>query len=453
MAISIRGFSFKKKLNSTRRPNLSDGVQKPCVFKTPTSIVNPTVIVTGWNDRWNYATIGGDIERWYYVTDVKHINNDQSEVTLSVDALATYRPEIFNTEAYVLRSSVRRNIDIADSFYPTKAGQLQKKSSEQFIPSATPGFILSVMGIDQNAISTFTGAVTYYIMTETSLASLIKFIFNDENFTEEVTDKVVKTFFNPSQYLVSCMYCPFVSGGTGDSIKVGWWNTGIPATKVGSAPIEIDSVTVAIPRPNSNPDHYLNYEPFAHYRIYIPFVGMQELSANMLKGDNSLTLSGYVDVPTGNMQLKVIGSNTGKTIATYEANCCASMPLAQSSLQLNTFSGVTGGLSILGDYLGGGFNDIMDSVQSAQKQISINGNAGQMSQRTFDGSATIICDFFTQVDKDNSEHGAPLCETTILSELSGGYVKTLKAHFTSERATLAEINEIDNYLNGGVILE
>lgn len=457
MALSIRGFSFNKKLNSTQRPNISDGAQRLCVFKTPTSIINPTVIVTGWDDRWNYATIGSDIERWYYVTDVKHLNNEQCEVTLSVDVLATYRPEIFNTEAYVLRSSVRRNVDIADSFYPTKAGQLQKKNSAQFMPLVNPGFILSVMGIDQNAVSTFTGAVTYYIMTETSLASLIKFIFNEENFTEEVTDKVVKTFFNPSQYLVSCMYCPFVSGGMGDSIKIGWWDTGIPAAKAGSAPIQIDTVTLTIPRPDTRTEHYLNYEPYAHYRLYIPFVGMQELSSNLLKGDSAIAISGYVDVPTGNMQLKVTGSDTGRIIATYEANCCASMPLAQSSLQLNTFSAITGAVSIAGDYLGGSFgesvNDILDTVQSAQKQVSINGNAGQMSQREFDSTATIICDYFMQVDKDNSEHGAPLCESVILSELSGGYVKTLKAHFTSERATLTEINEIDNYLNGGVILE
>lgn len=458
MAISVRGFNFSKRTNSTARPTIEDGQQYLCNFKQPTSIINPTIVVEGWDLTYNYATIAGDTERWYYVTDVRLLTNDLFEVDLKVDALATFRPNILATEAYVLRSGLVRNQDITDSFYPAVTGSSRRSYHEQFIPLANPGFILSVIGQDESAISNFTGVATYYIISETALCNLVKYIFDQDNFTDEIDDQVVKTFFNPSQYLISCMYCPFVSGGTGDTIKLGWWDTGISANKVSSVtPIALDEVEVTIPRVNDNAEHYQNYEPYSQYRLYIPYVGMVELSAHLLKGESTLRFNGYVDIPTGNMQMRVNGGTTGRLIATYEANCCASLPLAQSSLQLNTFSAVTGGLSILTDWIGGQFgnavDDIADTITSAQRQVSINGNAGQMSQRSFIPDIYVILDYFSQVEKDYSEHGAPLCETRTLSELSGGYVKCLGANVRSTRATRSELDEIDNYLNTGVFLE
>lgn len=457
MAISVRGFNFSKRVNSTSRPTIEDGEQYLCNFKMPTSITNPTILVTGWDVTYNYATIAGDIERWYFVKDCRIVGNELFEIDLEVDVLATARTSLQSFEAYVLRSAIDSDYTITDSYYPTTAGSSRLSNSAEFVPLTSPGFILSVVGNDADAISNYSGVAKYYMLNETAMANLVKYIFDQDNYSDEITDQVVKTFFNPSQYIISCMYCPFASSALGDTIKLGWWDTGIVATEVSpTVPLELSGCTITIPRADSRADHYLNYEPYSNYRMYIPYLGMIDLSAHMLKGQTSLTISGVMDYPTGNLQLRING-DTGRLIGTYECNACPSLPMAQSSMELNTFSAITGGLSILTDWIGGSFggqvDDIADTITSAQRQISVNGNAGQMSQKTFTRNAFIYLDYFSQVEKDNSEHGSPLCQTVTLSSVWGGYCKCLQAHYQNTRLTKPEIEQIDSYLNGGVFLE
>lgn len=456
--MEIKAWNFAKRENSTLQPdNDNPGKTFEAVLKASTSIINPVLKVTDFDDSMNYFSIP-EFDRYYFITDIVHVNSDICEVYGKVDTLASHKGAILNTNAYVLRATKENDIRVTDAFYPSKAGTTQKENHAHFIPLINPGFIISVMGIDEDAISTFTGAVTYYIVSETALANLIKFIFNQDNFAEEITDKVVKTFFNPSQYLVSCMYCPFLSGTGGSTIKVGWWDTGIIATQADAQPVKIDDIAIPIPRPNSDANHYLNYEPYSNYRIYIPYVGMQGIASNLLYGAESLVLSGYVDIPTGNMQLKLKG-NLGKTIATYEANCCSALPLAQSSMPLNEFTAIAGGAGIIGDAFsslgsfGKNVSDMLDSISTASRQVSINGSSGQMSQRQFESNVILFCDYYEQVEKDNEDHGSPLCKVRTLSALSGGFVKCLGAHFSNTVANYTECREIENYMNGGMYIE
>lgn len=185
---------------------------------------------------------------------------------------------------------------------------------------------------------------------------------------------------------------------------------------------------------------------------------MQGIASNLLYGAESLVLSGYVDIPTGNMQLKLKG-NLGKTIATYEANCCSALPLAQSSMPLNEFTAIAGGAGIIGDAFsslgsfGKNVSDMLDSISTASRQVSINGSSGQMSQRQFESNVILFCDYYEQVEKDNEDHGSPLCKVRTLSALSGGFVKCLGAHFSNTVANYTECREIENYMNGGMYIE
>lgn len=452
-------YKFSKRNNSTKLP--SGGINIDFSFKRGGSgdVLNPVIDVTTVNSNYNYVYIPL-LSRYYWVRNVEFVSNTVYRYYLSVDVLATYRSGILANESYVLRASAESNNEITDTFFPAVSGTKQKENHAQFIPLANPGFIVAVMGCDENQISNLSGVVNYYLLTDTALANLIKFIFNKSNYADEFTDAVVATFFNPSQYLVSCMYCPFASGGTGDNIKIGWWETGISGKRLSpAAPISIDEISLSIPRQNSNANHFLNQSPFSNYRIYIPFLGMQEISAAMLKGESTVKINGKVDICTGTLMLKLTGGS-GKIIATYECTGCVSLPLAQSSMPINYLTAGSAGVSALSDIFGwnqgtfnGAVNDIASGILGASRQVSINGQAGNSAQRQFDSYARIICDYTTLAGTDYNDHGAPLCATRQLSSLSPGYVKCLSPHFENSIANMQEIEMVESYLIGGIYLE
>lgn len=450
-------YHFSKRISSTKLPET--GTEIEFTFKRGGDILNPVIDLMAIDSTYNYVYIP-ILSRYYWVTNVEMVSNTIHRYYLSVDVLASYRSAILQNESYILRSSAETNVELTDTFFPAVSGSEQMEKHAQFIPLANPGFIVAVMGVDENQISNKSGVVSYYLFTDTALANLVKFIFNKTNYSEEFTDAVVATFFNPSQYLISCMYCPFASGTTGENVKIGWWKTDISAQVLNpNSPIVIDEISLDIPRPNTNSNHFLNQNPFASYRLYIPFLGMQELSSALLKGETQIKMNGVIDICTGTMMLKVTGGS-GKLIATYECTGCVNLPLAQSSMPVNMVTGVSTGIKAASDLFGwnqtsfdGAVNDIVSGILSFNRQVSINGSAGNSAQRAFDPYARIICDYTTLAGVDYNDHGAPLCETRQLSSLSPGYVKCLSPHFEHSNANRQEIEMVENYMSGGMYLE
>lgn len=458
--MQVKFYNFLKRTNSTKQPTDSDlTATVNALLKQPSPKYSLSLECSNVPLNVNYCYIEA-LNRYYYVDDFEPLTADITRFNLKMDVLASFKNSILTTECYVLRASREYNTALIDNYFPTESGTTQIVRNADFIPLANPGFIVSVIGANADAISNTSGVAQYYLLTDTALANLIKFIFNQENYADEITDQVVKTFFNPSQYLVSCMYCPFVSGTTGETIQLGWWDTGISAMKLNPmTPIEIDDVTISIPRPNANANRFLNYEPYASYRIYIPFIGLQNISSDLLKGCSSIIISGVVDVCTGELMLKVRGDN-GRIIANFEAKGCVDLPLAQSSMPLNQITATAGVANIISDAtglsqstFGGAVSDIATGILSVARQISSNGTAGNSAQRIFDSQVHLICDYSTLAGTDYSKFGAPLCETRTLSTLSGGYVQCLKPRFQNSIATYAEISEVENHLEGGVYLE
>lgn len=445
-------YRFNKKRNSTAQPSGTPVKSTEAVFKSPEGKGSLAIDCSGVPQNCNYCYIEVT-NRFYFVTDVEYMNYNIVRFHLEVDVLASFKDSIGSMNAYILRSASDSNEDIIDTFYPAVAGSWQHTESAQFIPLGNPGFIVSVIGTREDAISNTSGAARYYLLTDTALANLMKWIFNENSYETEITDQVVKTFFNPSQYIVSCMYCPFASGGTGTSIQLAWWDTGISAMELSpSAPIELDTVTVNVPRYYSGND-YRNFEPYTTYRMYIPFIGMIDLSGEMLRNVNSISIDGCVDIATGTLMIKLTGG--GKTIGYYEGKGCVDLPLAQSSMPVNLVTGISSLLAIAGDAsglssvpFGDDLTTIASSIANTQRQLSKTSNAGNGAQREFDSYARIFSESKLTVDEDLNDFGAPLCEVRQIGTLSG-YVQCKGAHFGNSVALLTEIEQVDNFLNGG----
>lgn len=456
--IEINAYSFSKRNNSTARPDASTAHSLSGVLKEPCSILNPVLILTNWD--WNYNYIGIPIfERHYFVTDVTVLDNNRVQVSCKVDALNSFRGSILATECYISRASQERDVRIPDTFYPTRAGTNQLIQSAEFIPQNTPTFIIGVIGAI--GVGSITGAVSYYYVSETDLGTLMRNIFDSTHYEgTELADDVVKTFFNPSQYVITCMYMPFLSASGGsDDIKLGWWDSGVKGTKA-SIRTTLDDITLTIPRINTDPEHYQNYEPWSKYRLYIPYIGYTDISASVLHGCTSITISSQIDTGTGVLMCKVTGSN-GKKICVLEGKCCADIPLAQTVATTGSLTDLaTSGIGFLakglgsqmiseGVNFGGAVQDFGDALLANNSQVSVQGSMGAISERLFETNCFLICDYAQQAEKDNSMFGNPLCDTRVLSNMGNGYVKTIGAHFSDSRMTYTEKTEIENYFNGG----
>ena len=75
--MEVRLYTFSKKSNSTKQPQGQPVAAPDCKLKENTSIMNPSIIITGL-DSWttvNYAYIP-DFRRYYFVQNVtdRHVS-------------------------------------------------------------------------------------------------------------------------------------------------------------------------------------------------------------------------------------------------------------------------------------------------------------------------------------------------------------------------------------------
>ena len=479
-------YTITKKNNSTKTPESGEqvGEARQIYLKRPCTLVNPVLLLEEWDSDINYCYIP-DFERYYWVTDVEYTAAQMVTVSLAVDVLASYRSDILNTSGYILRSSVKRDSAIIDTFYPTKCGTTQLSNNSRWLPVGQYNwFILGVAGKNTQSGACVTGSTVYYMVSRDNMNSLIDWLFNQENYTEEITDEIVKTFFNPFQYIVDCMYYPFdfrESEGRLVNIVLGWFETDVKGYMLNASNINNPggTVEIAIPRPiNGDTKDYRNYSPYSSYNLYIPYIGMISLAPELLKHDNSIDIRSVLDVPSGTVMLEVRGLESGNMITTLEAQCCPKIALSQVSIGANIVDGVSTGVgalvSGLGDLFGfisdqndsgtstqrakqksiaSGLGSIGNSIIAAGGQLSTKGVNSNMSQTLFIYNIILYCNYSEFVQMNNDDFGSPYCVDESLSSHAGGFVQLSNAHFQNFRVLDSERTLIENYLEGGVYLE
>lgn len=392
---------FGKKPNSTKRPSNADEIaawKYDCILKEPSSIINPiiTVDLSLYDDgeymgnitpsRWNYAYIE-KFNRYYYITD---IISDAGLFTfyLKCDVLASYKDDIENEEAYIVRSSKYRDAFIADATFPAKVNYLDYTVDfdDEGGELTTNGcYIVGVI----NPEASYT-AVSYYALSGTQFGQLKTALFSVANYTAslgalEISDELLKILYNPFQYISSVLYVPFsvsaVAGvNTPDTIiQFGWWsgNTGISASGKKISDTDTGLIYIGSSTYNGHPaagqndtldddgkgvapfdgmGKYLNYAPYTHYYFRLEPFGMFELE-NQLMGDlisyhsedNTITLQFYIrlDTITGRGYLHIFPE-----IDDFQENykftpkeTVLGVPLQLGQITADTMGGITSGVS------------------------------------------------------------------------------------------------------------
>lgn len=468
-------YSFSKRPNSTKQPNPAQGKNISCQLKEETSFLNPTLIISRnvvsgefTPSIWNYVSIPY-WQRYYYITDWQYLNGVW-ECQCRVDPLASFRSEIGNTSAYVIRAAAASNGNITDTFYPATTEQAvtrQQISSDIYQTSLSEGVF--VVGIINNTQYRY-GAVAYYALTNGQLTSLLNYLFSGNIYQSssitEIGEGLYKSLVNPFQYIVSCMWFPFLPKNLGSqqaNILVGYWDSGITAT-VASTLIREFGFKTNLPiqqHPQaSSRGAYLNHAPYTTITAYYPPFGEIPVDTSFMQygANNYLYGKIHIDFVTGIADAYFsVTDGYGDNADPYKyftmRTAQIGVPLQLSQITSDYVSAITSGIGAVASgftgNIAGIFGNIGNAVKEAMPKLATMGSNGSLLEVT--EPPVLVCEYRRLVDEDNTQFGRPLCAVRKISTLSG-YIQCGEDDnpFT---ATQTESEEINRLMKNGFFYE
>lgn len=457
--------NFYKKENSTKIPSVGSGsavlrYQVEGHIKEPCSILQPTISLQGpITDSFpgiiTYAYIPA-FYRYYFVKDFSFVNGLWT-AQLSVDVLASWKTNIGTKEMYILRTDQGGNPDnwngeITDTTYPatTDCDLDVYYMPNVFTNDLTVGCY--VVGVIAGESAQSVGAITYYAMDSSAMGNLKSQLLSNENLVtmgitdaqgepliSDISPELLKTLYNPFQYIASCLWFPFpLSAITAIStpvteIELGWWGYICEAQRLYAHTLEFgESGPVRVHPQAASRGSYLNYAPYTH-RYLMGRFGMVALDPLWYTETDDIDITYKIDLITGQC-LTIIGTSyyveTVKHLhACTERHFQLAVPiqLAQIGVDylgtavsaVNTVAGTIGNALTgnVGGAITGALSGIYNTLQSAMPQMETSGQNGSFLTAGHD--TCVVNQFFKIVDEDLEHRGRPLCEMRRINTLQG----------------------------------
>ena len=115
---------YNKSASNKIGKSLSDKESISCIIKESTSIVDPTIIVSGIGidimGSINYMTIS-TFNRSYFITDIVNIGNGIWEISGHCDVLESFKTEIKALTGIISRQENLYNLYLEDDMFPITA--------------------------------------------------------------------------------------------------------------------------------------------------------------------------------------------------------------------------------------------------------------------------------------------------------------------------------------------
>lgn len=463
----IQFFSeFSKKTNSTKRPTGTVDRSLSGVLKENCSIQDPVVNIERLPQDANpcvytYAIIP-QFQRFYFVEDWVW-NNGLWEVHMTEDVLATWKTAIGASTEYVLRtnSTTDFNGEITDITYPAST---EYDSHEYYPPNIFSTDLTQgcyVVGIISGTTTNSVGAITYLALSSSEFEDLKDMLFSDDNLSimgildtsvtppvsliPGVPAELLKTMYNPYQYIVSCTWFPFTKTAIASSYpvnayKIGWWGYPLSGNIIYAQSLELTERCGIHAHPQASRGTYLNYAPYTRRTIVGRF-GTVALDSSYFKIGDEVEIVYNIDLITGQCVTTFNRRwNDGFNIKSdkiMDRQFLLGVPvqLAQVGVDylgtaVSAIQGVGGAISgAVSGAVGGGAvggiagaisglaSGIYNTLQSAMPQVETSGTNGSFlapSNRT-----AMLEHFYQIVDEDIEHRGRPLCELRRLDTLDG----------------------------------
>lgn len=458
--MQLKLFNFSKRRNSTKQPATDYPATTVEVFlKKPTSMSEPTFIISGVNvlsETINYCLWE---DRYYFVTDITYLNNDNCEIHCSIDVLATFKNQIGNYTAFVERSASSYDIMVNDELLTGQQQIVNTEGRETNITglSSTGCYIVRVVGKG--------GVVTFAMDSLETLSGVYVYeaVFGDGFQWEDlnaITSNISKVIFNPSQYIVSVNWIPVAIeniSGTNDTIKIGFWDSGVQALKVsGNGYSNIISLNIP---PRYFNDFRDNNPQFTQANLYLSGVGTININPMEIY-DGELDLFYAIDYATGAVLYELWNPETDKIIGTYDGQLGVSIQIGNSVVSGNTFTSAVAGLTgIIGGAVGKSVGSIVAGAGATVNAVnniiaptpSVNGSMGNRMKFPALPKPRISITNFGSKDFPTTVNGRPLYQNRKLNTLSG-YIKCGGASIELN-AHSDERDKVNDFLNSGFYYE
>ena len=449
------------------------------VLKDDTNILKPVLQFvrpkdSGWLPiNYNYAKIE-QFNRFYYISNWEY-KGGIWECSLEVDTLASWKETILNSEFYVTRSRNLGNTKLLDSLYPTDIKPVVDiEYSDYGVWSYTAERGTYIIGIINGESEGF-GAVSYYAFTPPLFRNLSRMLFNSCEWLnidlEEISEELLKSLFNPFQYIVSAMYFPldiynlFPKSMTEEqvdaeyavnSIGFGWWSFDLVAYKLYNPVVNIN-YSIKIPKHPQEFERgeFVKAEPFSRYQLYFPGFGDMPIDPALLINQEYLDFALRIDLITGKglvfdgMELmNHLGGQVGIPI---QLSQISTNVLGAASSAIATVGSVTSSLFSLdiGGALKNAASGIVSTINTAMPQLMTSGTNGSLLETEL---APHVKGVFYMLASDNGEEwGYPCCKRVKLSKCVG-FTKVADSHIEIA-GYKEESDNIDGALIGGVFIE
>lgn len=369
MAIAVTFYKNSKRVNSTKLPVSSVGTFGTTIeLKGYNNLFTPSLVLSRERFKdsnnnlinpmeWNYCYIP-DFKRYYYVRSWLW-SLGRWECQLELDVLASFRTEIGNTTAYVLRSASQCDNRIIDTKYPTRHGAKTLTTSQSSMwktnlssSSVSDGFfVVGIVNNDSGAI----GATSYYAVNARGMRRFMSELYASPswmNITDaSISNDLQKMLINPIQYINTCMWIPYSLLNASSltqvtTIPVGWWNINInsndPFYKLTGSSLIMTFYTgfdiLAHPQTSNTNLDWLRNSPYSTYQLqFYPF-GVFPIDSSKLIGYNRVVCRVDLDLITGTGTLTVtrgINNVNYQTDILFSTSASVGIPISMSQMSVD----------------------------------------------------------------------------------------------------------------------
>lgn len=458
-------YSFDKKKNSTKRPD--GGTRISIELKAPTDIINPTIRLnySGSPHGFNYLYIP-DFAKYYWVQSWRWMDG-LWECDCTEDFLATWKGEIGDSTQYILRSSYTYNVNVGDSYYPTRGGTVNYYAAgvNPFARTFDGGcYVVGLINSDSGGV----GAVHYYVMSQFNFNRFLSALMTDIDWlnisTEEISAGLQKGLINPFQYVASCLWLPVQAGTSGSKVsnlRYGWWTlSGQSAAPLAQDSTVYKSVEFTLPKHPQAGERgkWLNNAPYTTYTLYMQPFGGIPIDTTMVYNQTTVTAGVYIDPITGNAVCRVTsGSATltevsGQVGVPIQLSQMATDYAGATKTAANTIGGVIGNIMSgnIGGLIANGVSGVIDTTTQARiPQMQTSGANGSKLYSSLTPHIMAQCSLV--VPENNAHWGRPLCDNRKISDIPG-FVMCADPDI-SFNGTSIEQDGVRQYLTSGIYYE
>lgn len=493
--------NFIKKENSTKQPDISTGKMFSCTLKTPSSVVNPSVLiehaVLNYFFKYNYAYIP-DFERYYFVDDITS-EGLLWKYTMHCDVLASYKNKIENAPLYILRSSAVFNGKIADNYYPVTfehktfirrydtLWNILTNNTGNDIKVSKGSFIIGIVAVPAGTGAGSYGSIRYYALEQADLLALVTQLLTNtitENNLFSINDATLalqKSLINPLSYIKSCIWIPIdkdiLTGSDSTTLNVWEWTLSGITNKVLTSDRPYYKTGYIGFRRHQHPQaaargKYLNASPYSRISLLYPPFGLFDIDTSVLIDSDELAVEltmdyitglGTLDIESVTADSEMIEGSESRynLLQRIKSQIGVSIQLSEvgydySNMGLNLIGGAAELIqSSFGSYLDSTISNAVSQIGTAvnamRTKASTIGSNGGFSE--LGGDAILFEEFFLVADEDLGHIGRPLCRILMLKNNNTGYYLAREGDIEIPHATFPELTAVKAYLESGFYYE